>query len=510
MIDDNLRADIAQTWLSGYLRANGDAYVDHLEDCFKARAKALHRALLSHSPAPQLMRVQEALSQSLGFPSTHALQQVFKHIRDGLKGGDSEEWWAWLEANPSSVFSLVPLYRLIPDFTGKTPLDREHQDYLAKISDALTLHLSLAITDVRDAVARAWATEDDWARLDSRTPLNTPLNGPLMTFEVTGDPTSRKSEGHFHLTQDAHWLWDNVLGSSPERGRLEKVADILQAVSKARELAAAYPEFLPAWAAAANLSETYSKVLQSSWADAHLLLEKGLKQAEALIPKGFKGTIGWLHLDNRVYLRTLYQKMTLELKTRGGDERALRYANKLLRLCPSDNCGVRCLHPLLMARVSLNTVATSKAVARALATGGASGQLHAGLAKLLMGKEDGLSHVLEAVLRVPEFGVCLLNVERIRPWRKFNPRPVRYEDPYAETLAAQAALQDDKILGTWLRRVLCDKALMAEEARLDELLGTRETGLNWENWSAEVLVISQLLTAELLQRYPFDSRVRKD
>jgi hypothetical protein len=117
----------------GYLSTNGAAYADHLEVRFNARAEAPPRALLSQSPAPQLMHVQEALSQSPEFPSTHALQQVFKHIRDGLKGGDSEEWWAWLGALPSNVFSLVPLSRLIPKFTGKTPLDRGQQGYLSSL-----------------------------------------------------------------------------------------------------------------------------------------------------------------------------------------------------------------------------------------------------------------------------------------------------------------------------------------------------------------------------------------
>lgn len=74
-----------------------------------------------------------------------------------------------------------------------------------------------------------------------------------------------------------------------------------------------------------------------------------VKQAEALVPKGFKGTVPWGHVDNRFYHRLLWLQMRI------GSEwndlpLATRAARKQLRLNPRDNLGVREVLPGLLLR----------------------------------------------------------------------------------------------------------------------------------------------------------------
>jgi hypothetical protein len=89
-----------------------------------------------------------------------------------------------------------------------------------------------------------------------------------------------------------------------------------------------------------------------------------LRQAEALVPKGFKGRILWGHLGNRFYQRLLWLLLKLNHE-QGRADAAARVARKLLRLNPGDNLGVRYVLPLLLleegemaaARRALKTVA---------------------------------------------------------------------------------------------------------------------------------------------------------
>lgn len=68
-----------------------------------------------------------------------------------------------------------------------------------------------------------------------------------------------------------------------------------------------------------------------------------LRQAEALIPNGFKGRILWGHLSNRIYHRLLWLQLQLNHEQGRPDDEA-RIARKLLGLNPGDHlgCGMCC------------------------------------------------------------------------------------------------------------------------------------------------------------------------
>lgn len=67
-------------------------------------------------------------------------------------------------------------------------------------------------------------------------------------------------------------------------------------------------------------------------------------QASKLIPKGFRGRIDWLHLDNRPFLRVAHGYL-LGLMHHQQGRKAKTLAKKLLQWCPNDNLGVRFLMP---------------------------------------------------------------------------------------------------------------------------------------------------------------------
>ena len=67
-------------------------------------------------------------------------------------------------------------------------------------------------------------------------------------------------------------------------------------------------------------------------------------QASKLIPKGFRGLIDWLHLENRPFLRVAHGYL-LGLMHDQQARKAKSLAKKLLHWSPSDNLGVRFLMP---------------------------------------------------------------------------------------------------------------------------------------------------------------------
>jgi hypothetical protein len=78
------------------------------------------------------------------------------------------------------------------------------------------------------------------------------------------------------------------------------------------------------------------------------ILVGAVKQAEQLMPKGFKGEVPWGHLDNRFYHRLLYSSMEWNI-VYGAVSTAITLARKQLRLNPNDNLGVRYFLPVLLA-----------------------------------------------------------------------------------------------------------------------------------------------------------------
>lgn len=494
-----LRQDIAQLQLKSYLQGSGSKYVDHLQAAFKNRAKTLHRALRQVPRSPSLRATQEALSRAMGFPRLHALQELLGSLRDELDGAELAQRIALLDGKGRTLLALTPLQLLQQDFRGATAVAEDDLEALARFTGVLARHLLLDLATVRDAIAQGWANEPQWSRLGERTPLNSTLTEPLVTFQVEDHAETGRQVGRFHISEAGHWLWDNVLGGELECS-FDDDEDAWSAFRNARVLAERHPELLVAWSYCSSLLEWHGDVLGGGFPEMLRLLDEGLKHSQRLIPKGFKGTLPWGFQDNRPYLRILYQKMSLCARSRFGLPKALAVARKLLQLNPNDNQSVRCKLPLLLAVCGAADSTTDKAIERAVATGGPSGQVNAGLALLFRGQPEGLAHVLEGVLLVPVFGVLLLDDETLRPAKAVRHGPIGYEDPFDEMVVALRVFNDRFPTAQWLREVLSDAELLEEEGRLAELVSTRDG--ERDRWLKEVPDVARVQAKRLLQRYP--------
>ena len=104
---------------------------------------------------------------------------------------------------------------------------------------------------------------------------------------------------------------------------------------------AAQPGFLEGGLALAQMQHDAGE------AESSVTLDRFIRQADAQMPKGFKGRITWGHLGNRCYHRMLW--LRLKMHQDGGDLKAAsRLARKQLKLNPNDNLGIRFVLPLLL------------------------------------------------------------------------------------------------------------------------------------------------------------------
>lgn len=149
---------------------------------------------------------------------------------------------------------------------------------------------------------------------------------------VASDSSKKVQEGVFSRDWDGEAAVDK-LSESIEAGRLTAEKALLQA----RRLQPSSP---------GNL-ELHNFIGCHLWEmgmrdEAHDVYRKAYADACALIPKGFKGRIDWLWMENRSFLR-LAHGLLLALVHEGDGRAAMKQARRLLRWCPGDNLGVRYL-----------------------------------------------------------------------------------------------------------------------------------------------------------------------
>lgn len=208
---------------------HGPAFVRVLEVSFKDRARTLHKALpegdqVRHRPG--LMQVQEALAKSLGFTNMHALQRVLNDVASGLADADVSANTHYLNTCSTSLDQLVPLFRLADELKGVTQLDSLRIEELARLTELLAVHLAAPLEEVRLAVAQGWAEEPAWDRFQSRTPLDSSRDEPLITFTVEGEPSSSESKGRFRISTSGHWIWDHLLSFDDDTNPFENAAEV--------------------------------------------------------------------------------------------------------------------------------------------------------------------------------------------------------------------------------------------------------------------------------------------
>lgn len=292
----------------------------------KLAAKLLGRAFgLGHSQALKL------LAQALRFAHWH---QLSAHLgrAEGLADGPAPE--SWLDGLAAAV-------ALMPAVDDELALHPGHLQALERLAGTLAMLGDLPPQRVLDEVLARLFAGQRWADVMQRHPLKAAR--PLYGFEVhPEDESGLEPAGGFvtslacrELIEELDEIWQGYDGFPPARQR--------QARRWVESALDAQPGFLEAGLALAWMQHDARDALAS------ITAARYVKAAEALIAKGFKGTLPWAVIDNRFYHRLLWLQMSIASKA-GHLTLATQAARKQLRLNPNDNLGVRQVLPCLQLR----------------------------------------------------------------------------------------------------------------------------------------------------------------
>ena len=197
----------------------------------------------------------------------------------------------------------------------------------------------------------------------------------------------------FELVETLDEWWQGYDGfTKPQKKKARKWVE---------EVLAAQPGFLEAGLALATMQNDARE------AEASVTLDRFIRQAEVLIPAGFKGRIDWAHIENRFYHRMLWLRMQMHYDA-GDLKSAVKFARKQLKLNPGDNLGVRFVHPLLLLR--LREFAAAKRATKALAGEAMTAALIRAFCEFALGNGTAFRRELaEALISLPVIRLLLLN-----------------------------------------------------------------------------------------------------
>lgn len=268
----------------------------------------------------------EQISKAVGFLNWHAFSTTATRL-----SASTDEFGLDSNDNPGRVFAgALPLLVKIPEDVSPT---KEQIDAFVRLADKLANGLSVKSSAVLQLIAKKFKASS-WAELIARSPLKCAV--PLYEFRIDAEDGSGcfiKSAGCYHLFEEMDRLFESY---DPRSKRdQKKVQRYLETVLSHR------PDFLEA-----RLNYAYFKD-EIGDSSAEQEYDLAIKQAESLIPKGFKGRIIWGYVHNRFYHRLLYNRMRLYL-VNGDIKKGLALAKKQLRLNPNDNQGVRFLLPAIL------------------------------------------------------------------------------------------------------------------------------------------------------------------
>jgi tetratricopeptide (TPR) repeat protein len=296
-------------------------FVEVLRDRLQFATKLLGRT----AEIPRT-RALESISQAFNFQSWHEF-----HSYLGLsESAASDDWanrlgWAWLVLEPTDNDEKLSLQRIAA---------------AAEFAKRLSALTGVEHAKLQNHVCAALHSARSWKEVLDKHPLDT--LEPLYVFEA--DASDKPLRGSFQWSKACGQLVEEL--DSQWQGYDKKIKPKQKEARQWVESALSrQPGFLEGGLALAQIqysAEEYSDAIQTC--------EAVIAQADALMPKGFKGQISWYETNNRFYHRLLYLGMKLNHGFRDYAQ-ALRLARKQLRLNPSDNLVLRHLVPLLLLRM---------------------------------------------------------------------------------------------------------------------------------------------------------------
>lgn len=312
---------------------------ERLEARIKFAAKLLAKAAdIPHS------RALDTMAQALRFPSWHQLSAHLGRAADFAPGPLPT---GWLDALSTAVLLAA---RTEADVT----MPSAQLDAFEALGETLAMLTDAPKQKVLDEVSAALCAGRNWREVRQRSPLD--ANAPLYRFVVQEQDAEGGLGGCFEESPACRQLVEQLDDNWQGYDGFTK-AQKKRARGWAEATLAMQPSFLEASLALAWMQKDAGEPQALTTANA------AVRQAEALIPKGFRGRILWGHLGNRFYHRLLWLQLRLHHE-QGASDAAARVARKMLRLNPNDNLGVRYALPFLL--LEQGAVAAAKRSLKAL------------------------------------------------------------------------------------------------------------------------------------------------
>jgi hypothetical protein len=415
------------------------------------RAKRHARLLEMHLPAIPHRAMLEKVAIAAGFPHWHAIQQTLKGFADA-----HGKAVAALRVEPFFAFEgALALMITVPAEVGPNVAQRGG---LLDFAHRLAETIPAQVEPVLEALAAVHGGAS-WADFVAIRPEGS--EHPLYRFHV-----EEEGNGYFVWSAACTALVDELdvlfqgYDSRPQAERRRARRFALATVDKR-------PDFLEGHLAAANILE-----FDDEFAASQYFYEQGVKRAEALIPKGFKGEIPWAGIENRFYHRLLFNLMRWYCLADRADK-AIPLARRQLRRNKTDNLGVRYLLPVLLAAEAQfhPTDLALKRLRDEIETGDAQALLTASLCRFAQHQDLGaLKYFLLALFQYP--GLRLL-VEGDLTEDPYNAGWHRGGMPDLELMALNLLVIDQACprVDPMLQTILKHPDVMAAEKRLAGLYG---------------------------------------
>lgn len=279
--------------------------------------------ILANACNIQRSRALECFAVALAFKNWHALSSHLNRARDFNRAPDD-----WVEA---LKFSIV----LLLESDSEVALQSKQVIALEDFATNLSQQANCTVELVLDSVCAGFCGGEAWGEVKNRNTLN--ASTPLYSFEILGP-----GSGRFTLSRACEYLIYE-LDSYYQRA---KTKDKLRRAEKWMKSAlVSQPDFLECGLCLAQIYYDKGELLT-----AYTTIQKFIKKAERLIPKGYRGSIEWGWTTNRFYHRMLWLQMTI-LHEWEWMRPCLASARKQLRRNPNDNLGVRHIYPLMLLEV---------------------------------------------------------------------------------------------------------------------------------------------------------------
>ncbi len=274
-------------------------------------------------------KMLESIAVACKFPNWHAFQSLLKKVEEDFA---PPKYGSRPQIDSEILKQFVPALPLLIHIQEGVAPEKDQREALEEFAGRFGKAIGNT-SAVLDVLAKLNGS-DTWKELLARSPLNS--IHPLYTFVVD------ENRGVFEwspacgaLVEAMDHLWQHY--SERTEAQQKKARQFITETVTKR------PDFLEGYLALATIEELDGNELKAG-----PIFDRAIKAANALIPKGFKGEIAWGYMDNRFYLRLLFNYMRWLVRD-GQIGKAITLAKRQLRLNPEDNCGVRMDLPLYLA-----------------------------------------------------------------------------------------------------------------------------------------------------------------